>query len=106
MSDFLNGLGSHLTDIEPVEILTLAPLGGLVVIFGLQPGLLLNVFGGTVRETLDAVRVAADRGPEPRRDRAARARRAPGSSAGSAGPSRDRAPIRRPASSPIARPAS
>jgi NADH-quinone oxidoreductase subunit M len=59
VSDFLAGLGSHLTDITPVEILTLAPLGGLVVIFGIQPGLLLNVFGGTVRETLDAVRPAA-----------------------------------------------
>jgi len=58
VSEFLAGLGGHLTDIEPMEILTLAPLGGLVVIFGLQPGLLLNVFGGTVRETLDAVRLA------------------------------------------------
>jgi NADH-quinone oxidoreductase subunit M len=55
VSEFLSGLGHHLTDIAPVEILTLAPLGGLVVIFGIQPGLLLNVFGGTVRETLDAV---------------------------------------------------
>jgi NADH-quinone oxidoreductase subunit M len=59
VSDFLSGLGDHLTDISPVEILTLAPLGGLVVIFGIQPGLLLNVFGGTVRETLEAVRPAA-----------------------------------------------
>jgi NADH-quinone oxidoreductase subunit M len=59
VSDFLAGLGHHLTDISPVEILTLAPLAGLVVIFGVQPGLLLNVFGGTVRETLDAVRPAA-----------------------------------------------
>jgi hypothetical protein len=42
-----------------VEILTLAPLGGLVVIFGIQPGLLLGLLGGTVRETLDAVRPAA-----------------------------------------------
>jgi NADH-quinone oxidoreductase subunit M len=59
VSDFLAGLGDHLADISPVEILTLAPLGGLVVIFGIQPGLLLNLFGGTVRETLDAVRPAA-----------------------------------------------
>jgi NADH-quinone oxidoreductase subunit M len=59
VSDFLAGLGNQLTDISPVEILTLAPLGGLVVIFGIQPGLLLNLFGGTVRETLDAVRPAA-----------------------------------------------
>ncbi len=59
VSDFLTGLGHHLTDISPVEILTLAPLGGLVVIFGIQPGLLLGLLGGTVRETLDAVRPAA-----------------------------------------------
>ena len=59
VSDFLAGLGHHLTDISPVEILTLAPLGGLVVIFGIQPGLLLGLLGGTVRETLDAVRPAA-----------------------------------------------
>ena len=59
VSDFLAGLGRHLTDITPVEILTLAPLGGLVVIFGIQPGLLLGLLGGTVRETLDAVRPAA-----------------------------------------------
>lgn len=58
VSDFLAGLGHHLTDISPVEILTLAPLGGLVVIFGIQPGLLLGLLGGTVRETLDAVRPA------------------------------------------------
>src|SRR5438093_1470425 len=59
VSEFFGGLGDHLTDISPVEILTLAPLGGLVVIFGIQPGLLLGVFGGTVRETLGAVRPVA-----------------------------------------------
>jgi NADH-quinone oxidoreductase subunit M len=59
VSDFLTGLGDHLTDITPVEILTLAPLGALVVIFGIQPGLLLNMFGGTVSTTLDAVRPAS-----------------------------------------------
>jgi NADH-quinone oxidoreductase subunit M len=59
VSDFLAGLGDHLTDISPVEILTLAPLGALVVIFGIQPGLLLNMFGGTVSQTLAAVRPAS-----------------------------------------------
>ena len=34
VSDFLEGLGDHLTDMTPVEILTLVPLGTLVVIFG------------------------------------------------------------------------
>ena len=59
VSEFIEGLGHHLTDISPVEILTLAPLGGLVVIFGVQPGLLLDLFAGTVDETLAAVRPAA-----------------------------------------------
>jgi NADH-quinone oxidoreductase subunit M len=59
VSDFIANLGGHLTDISPVEILTLAPLAGLVVIFGVQPGLLLNLLGGTVDDTLAAVRPAA-----------------------------------------------
>jgi len=58
LSDFLAGLGNHLTDIEPIEILTLAPLGALVVVFGIQPGLVLNLIGSTVTETLTAVQPA------------------------------------------------
>jgi NADH-quinone oxidoreductase subunit M len=52
LSDFLAGLGSHLTDISPVEILTLAPLGALVVAFGLFPGILLDIMGGSVDRAL------------------------------------------------------
>ena len=59
MSDFLAGLGDHLTDMTPVEILTLAPLGALVVIFGIQPGLLLDLVSSTVTETLEAVEPSA-----------------------------------------------
>jgi NADH-quinone oxidoreductase subunit M len=55
VSDFLANLGDHLTDMTPVEILTLVPLGALVVIFGLQPGLILNLVSGTVTETLRVV---------------------------------------------------
>jgi NADH-quinone oxidoreductase subunit M len=55
VSDFIAGLGDHLTDMSPVEILTLVPLGALVVAFGLQPGLLLNLFPSTISETLNAV---------------------------------------------------
>jgi NADH-quinone oxidoreductase subunit M len=55
VSEFLSSLGDHLTDMTPVEILTLVPLGTLVVVFGLQPGLLLNLFSSTVTETLDEV---------------------------------------------------
>jgi NADH-quinone oxidoreductase subunit M len=59
VSDFLAGLGDHLTDMTPVEILTLAPLGALVVIFGVQPGLLLHLFPSTIEETLIAVEPSA-----------------------------------------------
>jgi hypothetical protein len=52
VSPFLAGLGHHLTDISPVEILTLAPLGTLVVVFGLFPGILLSLVGGTVDASL------------------------------------------------------
>ena len=55
VSDFLKGLGDHLTDMTPVEILTLVPLGVLVVVFGVQPGLLLNLVQGTVVGTLAEV---------------------------------------------------
>ena len=59
LSDFLAGLGSHLTDMTPIEILTLVPLGTLIVVFGLQPGLLLTLVRGTVRETLAAAEAGA-----------------------------------------------
>jgi hypothetical protein len=37
---------------SPVEILTLVPLGALVVAFGVQPGLLLDLVEGTVADTV------------------------------------------------------
>ena len=49
LSDFLKGLGGHLTDMRPVEAMTLVPLGALVVIFGLFPGLVLDLIQGSVR---------------------------------------------------------
>ncbi len=52
VSGFLEGLGSHLTDMTATEVLTLVPLGALVVAFGVQPGLLLDVFPTTVTATL------------------------------------------------------
>jgi hypothetical protein len=55
VSDFLRGLGHHLTDMTPLEIMTLAPLGALVVAFGLFPGLLLDLFAGTVTTVLEDV---------------------------------------------------
>jgi NADH-quinone oxidoreductase subunit M len=55
VSDFLRGLGHHLTDMRPVEMLTLVPLGTLVVVFGLFPGLLLELVQGTVVTVLHDV---------------------------------------------------
>ncbi len=55
VSEFLKGLGHHLTDMKPVEILTLAPLGALVVVLGLYPALVLDLIGGTVKAALAAV---------------------------------------------------
>jgi NADH-quinone oxidoreductase subunit M len=52
VSEFLKGLGHHLTDMEPLEILTLVPLATLIVVFGVQPGLLLDLVQGTVAATL------------------------------------------------------
>jgi ABC-type polysaccharide/polyol phosphate export permease len=51
-SAFLKGLGDHLTDISPTEILTLAPLGALVVVFGFFPGILLALIAQPVAATL------------------------------------------------------
>ena len=54
LSGFLKGLGHHLTDMTPTEILTLAPLAALTVVFGLFPGLVLDLIRGSVTATLDA----------------------------------------------------
>jgi NADH-quinone oxidoreductase subunit M len=59
VSDFVKGLGDHLGDMTAVEILTLVPLGTLVVIFGVQPGLLLTLVQGSVEETLRAAGAGA-----------------------------------------------
>jgi NADH:ubiquinone oxidoreductase subunit 4 (subunit M) len=52
VSDFLKGLGHHLTDMTPTEILTLGPLAALTVVFGLFPGLLLDLVKGSVTAVL------------------------------------------------------
>jgi NADH-quinone oxidoreductase subunit M len=53
LSEFLAGLHDHLTDMRPVEVLTLAPLGALVVVFGLFPGLILDLVKGSVATVFD-----------------------------------------------------
>jgi NADH-quinone oxidoreductase subunit M len=51
-SPFLLGLKHHVTDMTATEILTLAPLGALVVAFGLFPGVLLDLLKQPVGITL------------------------------------------------------
>jgi NADH-quinone oxidoreductase subunit M len=50
LSDFLKGIGHHLTDMNRTEIVTLAPLVVLAIGFGLFPGLLLELWQGPVTE--------------------------------------------------------
>ncbi len=52
LSPFLKGLGSHLTDVTPTEILTLAPLAALIMIFGVMPTLLTSSFAQSVETFL------------------------------------------------------
>ena len=55
LSDFLKGLGHHLTDMTRTEIATLAPLVVLAVAFGLFPGLLLSLWQTPVTDILSQV---------------------------------------------------
>jgi NADH-quinone oxidoreductase subunit M len=55
LSEFLRDLGHHLDDIKPVELFTLVPLATLVVVFGLFPGLVLDLVSGTVTSVLGSV---------------------------------------------------
>ena len=55
VSDFLKGLGHHLTDINRVELLTLTPLVALTLLFGLFPGLILNLVNQPVDQVLHQI---------------------------------------------------
>jgi NADH-quinone oxidoreductase subunit M len=55
VSDFLRSLGHHLTDMTPVEVLTLAPLAALTVVFGIFPGLILDLVRHSVAGVLHDV---------------------------------------------------
>jgi NADH-quinone oxidoreductase subunit M len=55
LSDFMRSLMSHLTDLRPVEIATLVPLGAMVVLFGIFPGLVLDLIQGSVASVLHDV---------------------------------------------------
>ena len=58
VSDFLAGLGDHLTDMSRVEFVTLAPLAALIVVFGLFPSLILDFLNGPVQHFLLAAGTA------------------------------------------------
>ncbi len=55
LSEFLKGLGHHLTDMTRTEIATLAPLVVLALAFGLFPGLLLSLWQGPISDILAQV---------------------------------------------------
>jgi NADH-quinone oxidoreductase subunit M len=55
VSDFLKNLAHPLADLTATEVLTLTPLAALVVVFGLFPGLLLNLIAGSVANVLHDV---------------------------------------------------
>jgi NADH-quinone oxidoreductase subunit M len=57
MSDFLRGLGDHLTDLTRVEAITLAPLVFLIVVLGIFPSVALDLLSGSVRGFLAAAGV-------------------------------------------------
>jgi NADH-quinone oxidoreductase subunit M len=52
LSDFFRSVRDHLTDMTPTEILTLGPLAALTVVFGLFPGLVLDIVKGSVENVL------------------------------------------------------
>ena len=60
LSDFLKGIGAHLTDVTPTELLTLTPLLGLTVLFGIFPGIVL----GLIQAPVDGI-IAALSGAHP-----------------------------------------
>jgi NADH-quinone oxidoreductase subunit M len=60
VTDFLRGLGSKLTDVSPIEAMTLAPLVVLTVVFGIFPALVLDLIATPVTEILVIVNGAAE----------------------------------------------
>jgi NADH-quinone oxidoreductase subunit M len=65
LSDFLKGLGHHLTDMTPQELVTVTPLIGLTVLFGVAPGIVLDLIVAPVDEVLARVAAGATLGLAP-----------------------------------------
>jgi NADH-quinone oxidoreductase subunit M len=55
LTDFLKGLGHHLTDMDRREVLTLAPLVAMALLFGIFPGLLTELFDLPIDQVLAEV---------------------------------------------------
>ncbi|MEO7117980.1 MAG: NADH-quinone oxidoreductase subunit M [Candidatus Limnocylindrales bacterium] len=55
LSDFLKGLGHRLTDVTPQELVTLTPLVGLTLLFGVAPGIILDFIQAPVTDILARV---------------------------------------------------
>ena len=58
LSEFLRGLGGHLTDANSTEMATLVPLAIAIVVLGLFPSLVLDFLRGPAQSFLAAVGVA------------------------------------------------
>ncbi|MGZ6267561.1 MAG: complex I subunit 4 family protein [Candidatus Limnocylindrales bacterium] len=58
LSEFLRGLGSHLTDMSGTELATLAPLAIGIVVLGLFPSLVLDLLRGPTQTFLAAAGIA------------------------------------------------
>jgi NADH-quinone oxidoreductase subunit M len=65
VSDFLKGIGHHLTDVNRTEVLTLAPLFGLALLFGLFPAILLDLIQVPVTDLLAQVNSVTVTGAAP-----------------------------------------
>lgn len=59
LSEFYLGIRDHITDLSPIEVATLVPLGVLVVALGVFPGLVLGLIQGPVSGIVQAVHGAA-----------------------------------------------
>ena len=57
LSDFLKGLGGHLTDMTRTELATLLPLAILIVVLGLFPSLVLDLLRAPAQAFLAAAGV-------------------------------------------------
>jgi NADH:ubiquinone oxidoreductase subunit 4 (subunit M) len=57
VSEFLKGLGGHLTDMDRTELVTLLPLGVLIVVLGLFPSLVLDLLRAPAQAFLTAAAV-------------------------------------------------